>query len=67
MDRRLAEVIKRMRQESNLTQMELAEKLGTSQGYIATLENARCNVSMKIMARIAEELGYTLTVECVKY
>lgn len=46
------------RNRKNLTQKELAEKLGVSRSYIAKLESGeRCNPSTSLMRKIKEVLG----------
>lgn len=45
------------RVESGMTQAELAERMNTSQSYIARLESGRVLPSMKTFLRVAEATG----------
>jgi ribosome-binding protein aMBF1 (putative translation factor) len=59
------EIIKQIvlaRQESKMTQKQLAEKVGTKQSAIARLESGNYNPSMQFLQKIAEALGKKLTV-----
>lgn len=53
----LASEIIQLRKEKNITQKELAEKIGTSQPAIARLESGSYNkVSLSFLRRVAEAL-----------
>lgn len=45
------------REELGLTQKVLAERVGTSDTYIATIETGKQNVSFDMLAAIFTELG----------
>ena len=45
------------RQETGLTQKELSEKTGITQGDISKLENGNANPSIKTLKRIAMAMG----------
>ncbi|EJW11266.1 transcriptional regulator, XRE family [Rhodovulum sp. PH10] len=49
-----------LREWRGLTQRELAEAVGTSQGYLSDLENGRRTGSPDVLARIARHLGVPL-------
>jgi ribosome-binding protein aMBF1 (putative translation factor) len=50
------------RQKSNLTQMELAEKLGVSQPYIAQLERGEANPTLGKAGKILSALGLKMVI-----
>ena len=52
----------RARTEAKLTQAELAERLGTTQSAVATLEGGRVSPSIATLRRYAEATGTRLTV-----
>lgn len=60
----LAVVALRARHE--LTQRDLAERVGTPQPVIARLESGRHPVEIKLLARIAAAVGETWTVTFVE-
>ncbi len=51
------------RQESNITQKQLAEKAGVTQPYIAELESGEANPSMETAGRILAILGQRIVIE----
>jgi transcriptional regulator with XRE-family HTH domain len=51
------------RQESNITQKQLAEKAGVTQPYIAELESGEANPSMETAGRIMAILGLRIVIE----
>ena len=53
----LVEALYKARREAGLTQQELAEKLGTSQTYIAALERGRKNITFSTLAKYAAACG----------
>jgi HTH-type transcriptional regulator/antitoxin HipB len=50
----ISEVLKEARKEANLTQEQLAEKLGTRKSYISRLENGNCDIQMSTLYKIFE-------------
>lgn len=52
--------IHEIRQESGLSQMDLAEKIGMSVSYVSMIENGRRRVSLNALIRIANILGVTV-------
>lgn len=56
---RLAEAVRQLRQEKQLTQVELARLLGSSQSRVAKLEAAEDSVSLDLLIRSLLTLGAT--------
>jgi transcriptional regulator with XRE-family HTH domain len=50
------------RKKYNLTQKELAEKLGISQSMVSKIETGEKNVSVKVLAKIVAALGGKLKI-----
>jgi len=48
--------IRRLRQDKELSQQQLADSAGTSANYLAQIERGEVNFSLKILAQIAEAL-----------
>lgn len=57
----IAESIRKIRQQQNMTVEQLAVKTGFTKGYISRLENFRVNPSLSALSKIATELGVPLT------
>lgn len=53
---KLGEAIKAKRQDLNMTQAELGEKLGVKKSQVSRLERGR-NISVSTMARVFKALG----------
>ena len=53
------------RKNAGMTQKDLAEKTGITQGDISRLENGSANPSLKTLQRLAEGMGMTLKLEFV--
>lgn len=51
------------RTEKGLTQKELAQKIGTKQSAIARLESGNVNPSLEFLQKIAQVMGYQLTIQ----
>ena len=51
------------RKATGMTQKELAEKTGITQGDISRLENGNANPSLKTLQRLAEGMGMQLKLE----
>ena len=51
------------RKEAGITQKDLSDKTGITQGDISKLENGTSNPSLKTLQRIAEGLGKTLIID----
>ena len=41
----------------DLTQAEIAERIGVSQGYLSLAERGECEIGAEILLRIAHEFG----------
>lgn len=50
----ISEVLKEARKEANMTQGQLAEKVGTKKSYISRLENGKCDIQLSTLYRIFE-------------
>lgn len=50
----ISEMLKEARQEANMTQEQLAEKIGTRKSYISRLENGQCDIQLSTLYRIFE-------------
>ncbi len=50
----ISEMLKDGRKEANLTQQQLAEKVGTKKSYISRLENGKCDIQLSTLYRIFE-------------
>ncbi|MEZ4890079.1 MAG: helix-turn-helix domain-containing protein [Crocinitomicaceae bacterium] len=50
----ISEMLKEARKEANLTQEQLAERVGTKKSYISRLENGKCDIQLSTLYRIFE-------------
>jgi len=50
----ISEILKKSREEANMTQEQLAEKIGTKKSHISQLENGNCDVQLSMLYRIFE-------------
>jgi len=48
-------MLKEARHEAQLTQEQLAKKVGTKKSYISRLENGKCDIQLSTLYRIFEE------------
>ena len=62
----LAKALIDARSRSNLTQEQVAERMHTSQSYVAKLEGGRINPTMKALKRYAEATGTKLRFNFVR-
>lgn len=51
----ISEMLKESRREAQLTQEQLAKKVGTKKSYISRLENGKCDIQLSTLYRIFEE------------
>lgn len=58
----IAEALIRARAEADMTQEQVAEKMQTSQSYVAKLESGRVNPSMKALQKYAAATGSKLKI-----
>lgn len=57
------EQIIRARKEQNMTQAELAKRVGTQKSNISRLESGNYNPSLDFLSKVAESLGKSLSVQ----
>lgn len=57
------EQIIKARKEQNITQSELARRVGTQKSNISRLESGNYNPSLDFLIKIAESLGKNLSVQ----
>ncbi len=57
------EQIIRARKEQNMTQAELAKRVGTQKSNISRLESGNYNPSLNFLSKVAESLGKSLSVQ----
>ncbi len=50
----ISEILKEARKEANMTQQQLAEKIGTKKSYISRVENGKCDIQLSTLYRIFE-------------
>lgn len=50
----ISELLKAARKEANMTQEQLAEKIGTKKSYISRLENGKCDIQLSTLYKIFE-------------
>ncbi len=50
----ISEMLKQSRLEANLTQEQLAQKVGTKKSYISRLENGHCDIQLSTLYKIFE-------------
>lgn len=50
----ISEMLKQSRLEANMTQEQLAEKVGTKKSYISRLENGKCDIQLSTLYKIFE-------------
>jgi HTH-type transcriptional regulator/antitoxin HipB len=50
----ISELLKEARREANMTQEELANKIGTKKSYISRIENGKCDIQLSTLYRIFE-------------
>lgn len=57
------EQIIKARREQNITQSELAERVGTQKSNISRFESGNYNPSLDFLVKIAESLGKSLSIQ----
>jgi DNA-binding XRE family transcriptional regulator len=50
----ISEMLKEARKEANITQEQLAEKIGTKKSYISRLENGKVDIQLSTLFKIFE-------------
>lgn len=51
----ISEMLKEARREANMTQQQLADKIGTKKSYISRIENGKCDIQLSTLYRIFED------------
>jgi transcriptional regulator with XRE-family HTH domain len=51
----ISETLKDARRKANLTQEQLADKVGTKKSCISRLENGKCGIQLSTLCRIFED------------
>ena len=51
----ISEFLKEARREANMTQQQLADKVGTQKSYISRIENGKCDIQLSTLYRIFED------------
>jgi len=51
----ISETLKDARRKANMTQQQLADKVGTKKSYISRLENGKCDIQLSTLYRIFED------------
>ncbi|WP_310571704.1 helix-turn-helix transcriptional regulator [Gemmatimonas sp.] len=62
---RIGELVQELRRQAQLTQRELAERVGTSQSAIAKLEQGESNPTIGTIERCAEAAGFAVKIMLV--
>ena len=50
----ISEMLKETRKSANMTQEQLANKVGTKKGYISRIENGKCDIQLSTLYKIFE-------------
>ncbi len=54
--------VKEFRTRQNMSQADLAERLGLHRSYLSALENGRSNKAMRVLMRAFRDLGLEVVV-----
>lgn len=55
--------LRRIREKMDLSQKEAAKKIGVSQQIISRIESGRSNVSLGVLKRTADKLGFQIEIQ----
>lgn len=58
----IATALRSARMKKNISQMELAFKLGVDQNYISKIENGKVNISLETLLKVSEVLDCFVSV-----
>ena len=58
---RLAALLRQVRLDANLTQLQLAEKIGQTQSYVSKYENGEQRLDLLELEAVCKAVGITLT------
>lgn len=62
----ISEMLKEARKDANLTQEQLAKKIGTKKSYISRLENGKCEIQLSTLYKIfAQGLGRQIRLSII--
>jgi len=56
----LAQKIAEIRDEHNLTQLGLAERMNVSQQFISQIESGECNLTLETLSKLAQSLNTSI-------
>jgi transcriptional regulator with XRE-family HTH domain len=60
----IGELIKEQRQKANMTQEQLADKIGAKKSFISRIENGKVDIQLSTLYRLLENgLGRNLTMK----
>lgn len=59
--------LQELRKQTNMTQKELAEKIGVTQATIAKMEKGLISISLKNLFKILGAMGKTIQITSLKY
>jgi transcriptional regulator with XRE-family HTH domain len=59
---RIGNLMASIRESKGMTQRQMAEKCGVTFQNISKIENGRYNVGVDVLSRMAEALGYEVTI-----
>lgn len=60
----LSEILKAAREDADMTQEQLAEKIGTKKSYISRIENGKADIQLSTLFKIFEQgLGRRIVLE----
>lgn len=65
--RRLATLLRQIRTDANLTQSQLAEKLGQTQSYVSKYENGEQRLDLMELEAVCDVVGISLIAFVEKY
>jgi len=55
--KKLGQNLKRIRTKKNITQVEIAKKLGVDRSFVSNLENAKTNPTLATITNLAQALN----------
>lgn len=58
---RLASLLRQIRLDANLTQLQLAEKIGQKQSYVSKYENGEQRLDLMELEAVCKAVGVSLT------
>ena len=64
---RLAALLRKIRQDANLTQLEVAQKLGQTQSYVSKYENGEQRLDLIELEAVCKAVGISLTELTERY